>query len=389
MEYISTHEAAEKWGISVRAVQRLLANSRIPGAKRWGRSWAIPVNASKPEDPRQSKSGENQRVYAPVPFLTCQVSLPKGEVDRAAESLKTEAERVQFRAELAEARGDFETTMQLCENVPAGSPMEICAATFLMVGAIDTGDYPMFVKANDRLKNIQGEADRKTVMLSQMTVRQSMIIREDPAEISAENFSELPAEIRPLLVYLHLKDLQANLEYRRMVDAAEASLVLMLRKDSYLLLEIYILLLGAVGYLGLNETDEAMRYISRAMEYALPDGIIMPFVEFLAVSGGLIERCLDNEYPEMKDVILDKWTQVWDNWILFRNLYTKENKTAVLSLREYQIALFIANGGTYEETAAHFGLSLGRIRNLTSTIYGKMNVNSRGELRERLLNTSE
>ena len=54
----------------------------------------------------------------------------------------------------------------------------------------------------------------------------------------------------------------------------------------------------------------------------------------------------------------------------------------MMSLREYQIALAIANGSTYEETADHFGLSLGRIRNLTSRIYSKLNVNSRAELKE-------
>ena len=58
---------------------------------------------------------------------------------------------------------------------------------------------------------------------------------------------------------------------------------------------------------------------------------------------------------------------------------------AILPLRECQIAMFIANGATYDETASHFGLSLGRIRNLTSSIYGKLNVSSRSELRELML----
>ena len=57
----------------------------------------------------------------------------------------------------------------------------------------------------------------------------------------------------------------------------------------------------------------------------------------------------------------------------------------MMTLREYQIAIAIANGLTYEETADRFDLSLGRIRNLTSAIYGKMNVRNRSELKDLML----
>ena len=42
--YISIREASYRWGVSERG--------RIPGASRFGRSWAIPENAEKPSDPR-------------------------------------------------------------------------------------------------------------------------------------------------------------------------------------------------------------------------------------------------------------------------------------------------------------------------------------------------
>lgn len=55
MEYISVLEASEKWGISLRQVQRLLAAKRIPRAKKYGRSWMIPDDAEKPVDLRNEK----------------------------------------------------------------------------------------------------------------------------------------------------------------------------------------------------------------------------------------------------------------------------------------------------------------------------------------------
>lgn len=48
---MSTAQAAERWGISERRVQKLCKESRIEGAIRFSRVWAIPKEAPKPTDP--------------------------------------------------------------------------------------------------------------------------------------------------------------------------------------------------------------------------------------------------------------------------------------------------------------------------------------------------
>ncbi|MEA4848465.1 MAG: DNA-binding protein [Clostridiaceae bacterium] len=53
MDYISTQQAAEKWGISNRRVQQLCGQGRIAGAIRFSRVWAIPKDSPKPQDPRR------------------------------------------------------------------------------------------------------------------------------------------------------------------------------------------------------------------------------------------------------------------------------------------------------------------------------------------------
>jgi hypothetical protein len=52
MDYISVGEAAIKWSISERRIQKLCEEGRIPNVFRFGRSWAIPKNAEKPADAR-------------------------------------------------------------------------------------------------------------------------------------------------------------------------------------------------------------------------------------------------------------------------------------------------------------------------------------------------
>ena len=56
MEYMSCPEAAKKWGISERRVQRLCEDSRITGISKIGYMWLIPKNAEKPIDGRLKKS---------------------------------------------------------------------------------------------------------------------------------------------------------------------------------------------------------------------------------------------------------------------------------------------------------------------------------------------
>lgn len=55
MEYISAKEAAEKWGISKRRVQKLCEEGRIEGVTKVGLVWAIPLTARKPQDKRKRK----------------------------------------------------------------------------------------------------------------------------------------------------------------------------------------------------------------------------------------------------------------------------------------------------------------------------------------------
>ncbi len=56
MEYLTTVELSEKWGISSRRISVLCAEGRIEGVIKKGKTWLIPGNSPKPNDAR-IKSG--------------------------------------------------------------------------------------------------------------------------------------------------------------------------------------------------------------------------------------------------------------------------------------------------------------------------------------------
>lgn len=52
--YATIKETAAKWNTTTRWVQVLCSQGRIPGAVKFGRDWAIPIDAEKPKDERQT-----------------------------------------------------------------------------------------------------------------------------------------------------------------------------------------------------------------------------------------------------------------------------------------------------------------------------------------------
>ena len=55
-KYMSSSQAAAKWGLSARRVALLCEQERIRDAEKIGNSWVIPIDAEKPIDAR-IKSG--------------------------------------------------------------------------------------------------------------------------------------------------------------------------------------------------------------------------------------------------------------------------------------------------------------------------------------------
>ena len=52
MEYLTSPEMSELWGISSRRISLLCAEGRIEGAIKKGKTWLIPSDTQKPADAR-------------------------------------------------------------------------------------------------------------------------------------------------------------------------------------------------------------------------------------------------------------------------------------------------------------------------------------------------
>ena len=64
MDWITTKDAAAKWGLTVRRVQAMCDKGKVLAATKLGDVWAIPKDAPKPLDGRtkEAKTIEHKRV---------------------------------------------------------------------------------------------------------------------------------------------------------------------------------------------------------------------------------------------------------------------------------------------------------------------------------------
>ena len=59
MDFLTTAEMSAIWKISTRRISLLCSEGRVEGAVKKGKTWLIPKDAKKPEDPRRvRKNGQ-------------------------------------------------------------------------------------------------------------------------------------------------------------------------------------------------------------------------------------------------------------------------------------------------------------------------------------------
>ncbi len=60
MNFMTTKQAAESWGVSPRRVAVFCEQGRVPGAVKAGKTWLLPPNTEKPADARKKSSHDKK-----------------------------------------------------------------------------------------------------------------------------------------------------------------------------------------------------------------------------------------------------------------------------------------------------------------------------------------
>lgn len=393
MQYISVLEASEKWGVSLRQVQRLLADGRIPRSKKYGRSWMIPDDAEKPLDPRRERGLSWQLMSSDIGQVieATSVPMPSNNPDLIFKLVKDERVRLQYEAEIAYLRGDFARVVRCYKKTEGDEASKLRASLVVVAAVISLGDYQAYTEIEANLKScikvntgndLSIIADLALASVAVSVVAPNMI----PDWLKNGDFSAFPVQVKPpYLLYLRAKYLLYIGQYEAALAVAQTALAFSLREPGITFSEIYLRVICALACHCLERADEAKCWLLEAMRVALPHGFITPFAESVSDFGGLVEECLEQAFPEHYDAVIRQWKRAVKNWITFHNKFAKDNITLILSLREYHLAQLVARRVPYVKIAKQYNISVGRLKNIMLEIYEKLFISGRDELAKYVL----
>ena len=393
MQYISALEASEKWGVSLRQVQRLLADGRIPRCRKYGRSWMIPEDAAKPIDPRIKKKLREPSESSEIGQFIDATSapMPNNNPDLILKTAKDERSRRQYESELAYLRGNFAHAMRCYHQTEGDDTARLRASMVGGAAAISLGDYNAYTTIEAYLKGIlKTRKERNLTIIAELALASVavsvMAPNMVPDWLKNGDFSAFPPQARPTyMLYLRARYFLCIGQYEAALAVAQTAMVFSQREKGIKFDEIYLRVVCALAYHHLECTDEAKHWLLETMRVTLPHGFITPFAETISDFGGLVEQCTRQVLPELFDAVIGQWKHTVVNWISFHNHFTEDNITSMLSLREYHLAQLVARRVPYAKIAKQYDISVGRLKNIMLEIYQKLFISSRDELAKYVL----
>lgn len=163
-----------------------------------------------------------------------------------------------------------------------------------------------------------------------------------------------------------------------MVDSLESG------GRNYLLVQA--LVLQSMVLLGLNNSDQALLLLERAVVLAKPGGMIRAFVDGGSPIATLLNRLSPSPKPQVAEYVahlLNAFSEGAAGEESYPPARPFEQKTQVrlvgqLSSREIEVLSFLAGGLSNKAIAVRLVITVGTVKVHTNNIYAKLGVNSRG-----------
>jgi len=192
--------------------------------------------------------------------------------------------------------------------------------------------------------------------------------------------TDAPSWVKIYLGYYHIGILLQEADYSRLLGAAEAA-IMECREGGYLMVEIYMCLIAAMGYYQAGERERAFSYVKEALDKSRPDGIYLPFMEFKSVLGGLVEKAFSERSEKMPEEIAENSQIIGDNWKLLIRLSSESNVLPYgLTEREMEVATLAAKGMSNREIASALYITEATVKFHLRTVFSKLGIDRRSKL---------
>ena len=395
MEYLTVQETAEKWGLSPRTVQQLCSQGRVPGARKFGKSWAVPAGADKPADPRRSQepvlaepetlAGLNVMPLMNTPFRP-------GQCRAAVEAMEEGPLREIARAEYHYFSGQPDQAAREAEPWLTGEDLgvRLSACLIYAYANLSLGWIPRAQFALGELESLLRAAGEQSPQLraaAGFVAAAGAVLLHLPLPEGLPPTSEflplLPPGLRAFALYVQAHHLYLQGGYGSSAGMVEATLAM--GAERYPIPAIYLHLVAVMDYMSLKQTDQAREHLLAAWALARPDDLIEGLGEHHGLLGGMLEAVIKPKWPEDFKRIIDITYRFSAGWRKVHNPTTGHDVADDLTTTEFAASMLAARGWTNQEIADHMHISPNTVKRYISTALEKLGISRRQDLKRFML----
>lgn len=398
MAYLTVQEFAQKWNLSERMVQQLCVQGRIEGARKFGRSWAIPADEQKPAESSLIHSQILEQLSDHtllddanlIPLMN--TAFMPGQCRAMAEAMAAGPQRDIALAEYHYFCGQSEMAAKETEDYltshDMGARLSACliyAYANLSVGQIRRAKFALG-ELNAAL-SVAGEQSPQFQAASAFVAAAGAVLLHLPLPEGLpkiEGFLPLlPPGLRAfaLYVYAHYRYLQGD--YAGSAGIVEGALAM--GAGNYPIPAIYLHLVAVMDTMSLKQTDQAKVHLLAAWDLAQPDDLIEGFGEHHGLLGGMLESVIKPEWPEDFKRIIDITYRFSAGWRNVHNPETGHDVADDLTTTEFAVSMLAARGWTNQEIADHMHISINTVKRYLSSAMNKLHISHRQDLKKYML----
>ena len=391
VEYMKVRQAADKWQMSERQVQKCCARGWVEGAVKAGGAWSIPAGAllpeepapAQPEEPGQNPSGLRPVLNTPFEPGRCMAyirAMPAGPRRDIALSeyhyFSGQAEKAAQEAELYLIHPDQEIRLSACLLYTYAN---------LSIGQIQ--------RASCTLAQLSRKPEKGETMTPQLMAARAFVATTASVLLhlplpeglppAIECLPLLPPGLRSFAMYVLAHYVYLQGDYGKSLGMVEATLAM--QTPVCPIPAIYLHLVAVMDYMSLRRPEEAQKHLLAAWDLARPDDLIEGFGEHHGLLGGMLEAVIKKDWPEDFKRIIDITYRFSAGWRKIHNPVTGHDVADNLTTTEFAVAMLAARGWTNQEIGAHMNISANTVKQHISLVLQKLNVGQRQDLKKYML----
>lgn len=401
MLYITAEEAARRWGVTTRLVQRYCKQGRIAGAEKLGGSWRIPEGTVKPDDPRRGDRTSMPQVPSRRPTSSFQHLMPlmgtayaPGTAKAFVASLANGTRASVAQAELAYFSGDAERARDLAAPLLRSDDAEarlsaclISAFSNLTLGRINDARFALDGALGSLNSEMGGGTPPEVTAMAAFIGNAASALLHLPAPKSVQAAPDLlpllPPGLRLFACYVKAHRLYLEGAYEQSYGIVLGAFAM--ADALYPIPAIYLHLAAVMSLMALRRTDEARQHVLAAWDIARPDGLIQPFGEQHGLLGGMLEAAIKPAWPDDFKRMIDITYRFSAGWRRVHNPSTADDVADNLTTTEFAVCMLASRDWSNAEIAEHMGFSVNRVKECLSNAFRKLGVSSRKDLARFML----